>query len=129
MTQAGGRPGAWREALASLWIPCARFLRREGVEGIFWMAGLLFLAFQAPSTEPHFTLCPFALAGFGHCPGCGLGRSIAFFLHGDVAHSLHMHLLGIPALFIILARCAALALRPLHDEGTSFPLHRFGESS
>src|SRR5512143_4264999 len=72
------------------------FVRRAGLEGIFWTAGLLFLALQTPSVEPHFTLCPFALAGFTHCPGCGLGRSLSFLLHGDVAQSLRMHLLGVP---------------------------------
>jgi Protein of unknown function (DUF2752) len=42
--------------------------------------------------------------GITWCPGCGLGHSIAFLLHGDIRNSFHAHWLGIPALVIILYR-------------------------
>ncbi len=46
--------------------------------------------------------------GISWCPGCGLGHSIAFLLHGNIYNSLHAHWLGIPALLIILYRIANL---------------------
>lgn len=68
------------------------------------MAAIIALAVSHPSQATHFTLCPLKLMGFNWCPGCGLGHSIAYLLHGDVYHSFHAHWLGIPALLIILHR-------------------------
>jgi hypothetical protein len=57
--------------------------------------------------------------GITWCPGCGLGHSIAFLLHGDVRNSFHAHWLGIPALLIILYRIVDLVKQRvterLHD--------------
>jgi hypothetical protein len=46
--------------------------------------------------------------GITWCPGCGLGHSIAYFMHGDIYHSFHAHWLGIPAFFIICHRIYVL---------------------
>ena len=46
--------------------------------------------------------------GFNWCPGCGLGHSIAFLLHGDIRNSWHAHWLGVPALVIIVYRIVEL---------------------
>ncbi|WP_345214301.1 DUF2752 domain-containing protein [Mucilaginibacter gynuensis] len=77
-------------------------------ELIFWVAAIVSLAITDPKAEAHFVLYPLKLAGIGWCPGCGLGHSIAFLLHGDVKSSLHAHWLGIPALIIIVYRIYTL---------------------
>jgi hypothetical protein len=73
-------------------------------EAIVWLLVLCFFAFSTPQIGQHFTLCVFHWLGFTHCPGCGIGRSISFFLHGDIATSWQMHYLGIPATFFLLFR-------------------------
>jgi len=40
--------------------------------------------------------CPFKLTTGLPCPGCGITRASAAFLHGDVAASLYYHPLGVP---------------------------------
>ena len=72
-------------------------------EAFIWLAALLFLAFSNPH-QHHYTLCPFDNLGFANCPGCGIGRSITSFLHLDFKSSFLYHPLGIPAVFLIVAR-------------------------
>lgn len=69
-------------------------------ELICWITGLLLLYCMDPH-EHHFTLCPLGHMGFQWCPGCGLGRSIALLMHGELAASWRMHWLGVPALLVI----------------------------
>ena len=75
------------------------------LEAIFWIAGLVLVALPSPATEPWITICPLAhlgdLLGFHFCPGCGLGRSVAWLVRGDLPASLAMHPLGIPAVVIL----------------------------
>ncbi len=78
-------------------------LKRINIELIFWIGGLTYLAFMNPS-ETHFSLCPIKNLGFSFCPGCGLGHSISYLFHGQVAKSFHHHPLGIFALVVILRR-------------------------
>ena len=84
-------------------------IRRIGFEPIIWIAGLGLLGILGPSPEAHLPICPFALAGIETCPGCGLGRSIAFLFRGDFAASLHAHWLGIPAAALLCVRSLTLA--------------------
>ncbi|WP_374166920.1 DUF2752 domain-containing protein [Arcticibacter sp. MXS-1] len=44
------------------------------------------------------------MLGFRWCPGCGLGRSIACVLHGEVTRSFDYHWFGIPALAVLIHR-------------------------
>ena len=81
-----------------------RSLFSKYFELCFWISALIALGFSNPSLETHFTLCPLKLLGLSWCPGCGLGHSIAFLLHGDIVNSWHAHWLGIPALAMILYR-------------------------
>jgi hypothetical protein len=46
--------------------------------------------------------------GFKYCPGCGLGHSISYFLHGEVTRSLQTHPLGIIATVILVSRIFSL---------------------
>lgn len=79
-----------------------------GFEGIVWTSSLIFLAFINDPHQSHFTICPLANAGFEYCPGCGLGNSVSLILHGHIPDSVDVHLLGIPALIIILFRIIQL---------------------
>ncbi len=74
------------------------------LEAWIWIAGLIYLIFINPYQHQSFTFCPFHNLGLDFCPGCGLGRSIAFFYHGDIIHSLKAHPLGMIGLAIIIHR-------------------------
>lgn len=79
-----------------------------GLEGFIWIAALLYLAIFNNPFQTHFTICPLSNLGFEHCPGCGLGNSIALIFRGDFTQSYNTHILGIPALLIILHRIISL---------------------
>ena len=81
------------------------------LEAFMWIIALSYLLFINPYAHQHFTLCPFKNLGISFCPGCGLGRSIAFLYHGDISQSFSTHPLGIAALILILHRIASLLYR------------------
>lgn len=76
----------------------------HNLEAFIWIAVLLCFAISPWHSGEHFIICPLRLAGFEHCPGCGLGRSMILLLHGEVAGSIRMHLLSIPALVLLVTR-------------------------
>jgi len=82
-----------------------RSRRASRLEAMFWIAGLVLVAWPDPASAPGITLCPLAhlgdLLGFAFCPGCGLGRSVAWLVRGDLSASLATHPLGIPAVVIL----------------------------
>lgn len=78
------------------------------IEAFIWMAGLVILAAYHPEEDQHVSLCLFNSLGFKYCPGCGMGRSLAFLIHGDVARSLQLHPLGPFALLVLLYRICQL---------------------
>jgi len=80
------------------------FIKPIGFEGFIWIASLVYLAFLVNPYESHLTICPLSNLGFEHCPGCGLGNSIALIFRGQFSQSFNTHILGIPALLIILNR-------------------------
>ena len=84
---------------------------RRNIEILLWSFALLFLAFITPNTSRLFSLCLFHNLGIEFCPGCGLGRSISYFLHENFAQSLHTHILGIPAVMILFHRIIILSLQ------------------
>jgi hypothetical protein len=77
-------------------------------EAVIWTCGLVYLACIDPHTTHHLTLCPFKLLGFEHCPGCGLGLSISYLLHGDLVDSWSTHPLGLFALPVLAGRIFSL---------------------
>jgi len=85
---------------------------RWPIELAFWISALVLLYFSNPGTH-HHTLCPIGALGFDWCPGCGLGRSIALLLQGDVAASVQMHILGGPVLAVLLYRIYTLGKKEL----------------
>jgi len=88
---------------------------RKYFELVFWIAALISLAITDPSNDTHFSLCPLKAMGFTWCPGCGIGHSISWLLHGNIQNSWHAHWLGIPALLIILYRIYTLAIQRLRE--------------
>ena len=73
-------------------------------EAVTWAAGITGLAILDPGGETHFSLCIFNWLGISFCPGCGLGHSISWLLHGDPVRSLQAHPLGIFAMIILIYR-------------------------
>ena len=93
------------------------------LEAFIWSLALIVLAIYNPLTDQHMSFCIFKIFGFNYCPGCGLGRSISFLLHGDIGNSLKMHPLGIPALLILLFRIVNLSYNFLNN----FKTHNNGK--
>lgn len=88
-------------------------LNRIPIELIFWVLALVLLR-NLDFSAAHLSLCPLAQLGLDWCPGCGIGRSIALLLNGNVAQSFKMHWFGIPALVILLLRIVHLAQNSLN---------------
>lgn len=88
-------------------------------EAIFWFTALCLLALLNPASG-HVSLCPFYNAGLTFCPGCGLGRSINLFFHGEMLASFHHHPLGFFAVIILSFRIVDLTKQYLKNYGQSF---------
>ena len=89
------------------------------LEGYIWIASIIFLALvNAGST--HFTICPFHNLGIDFCPGCGLGRSIHYFINFEFTKSFNTHPLGGVALIILLHRVFMLMKRSIKYSGENF---------
>lgn len=85
---------------------------RWPIELACWVSAVVLLYFSNPEVH-HHTLCPLGAARLDWCPGCGLGRSVALLLQGDVQASIQMHVLGIPALGVLVYRICTLAKKEL----------------
>ncbi|HEY0653066.1 MAG TPA: DUF2752 domain-containing protein [Chryseosolibacter sp.] len=85
-----------------------------------WLAGLFLLAIINPQSETHITICPFANLGFEFCPGCGLGRSIAFLFRGEFLQSFQSHPLGFFAVIILSYRIFQLLKQHIKSHGKSY---------
>lgn len=80
------------------------------IEFYFLFLGLVYLFFIDPSKNINLDLCLFQYFGWNNCPGCDLGKSLSFLLHGDINSSIQSHYFGIPALFIIIFRLVEILL-------------------
>lgn len=86
------------------------------LELITWLGALAWLVVGVDYHQQAAGFCPLravgleALTGLKHCPGCGLGRSMAAALHGRFALSWHHHWFGIPAILIIGSRIVTLSI-------------------
>jgi hypothetical protein len=85
-----------------------KLIRTLNVEACFWIGGLCYLALIDPATGGHLNLCLHKWLGFDWCPGCGLGTSISYMLHGNLTGSFEAHPLGGIALVVITVRLIAL---------------------
>jgi hypothetical protein len=94
-----------------------QFIAHFPLEAFVWLCGIAGLAFVTPG-DNHFSICPLKLAGLDFCPGCGLGSSISFLLHGEIIASLKAHPLGIMAFFLLSYRIIELTKNYLKTYGT-----------
>ncbi|WP_106600030.1 DUF2752 domain-containing protein [Chitinophaga ginsengisoli] len=85
------------------------YIQRVNIELIVWPTALLLLFFMDPHQDSKATFCLLKRMGIPWCPGCGLGHSISFFLHGEWRASLKSHPLGPFAILILLYRTFQLA--------------------
>lgn len=93
-------------------------MRKLPLELFFWVGALVALWGLQPG-EQHYSICVLDRLGFKHCPGCGIGRSIHAMMHGEFSVSWEWHILGLPALIIILMRIFTLTkqyftIKPQH---------------
>lgn len=92
------------------------------LEAAIWMGGLILLALTDSALE-HVGICPLSRLGLDFCPGCGLGRSVSLLLHGDIAGSLSIHPLGIPAALILTGRVLVLLRNGFRRPPFPVPTH------
>ena len=86
-------------------------LRYVDREAAIWVAALVVLTLGNPHSDFHFTIFwPYYVWGI-KSPGFGLGHSISYLFRGDVISAIESHILGIPAVAIILWRVATLEMR------------------
>ncbi len=91
----------------------SRVRRLVDFEALIWLVGLAVVAIGDPSSERHFTLFwPQWVFGI-QSPGFGLGHSIGYLFRGDIQSSLNSHLLGAPAVAVLLWRIGALQYHKL----------------
>lgn len=78
-----------------------------------WMilASFLMIPLFINPAASTFTFCVLSQAGIDICPGCGLGRSVAYLYRGDFAASFSMHPLGILAVLVIALRVVQIFSR------------------
>jgi hypothetical protein len=93
------------------------FIQRH-IELVAWITGLLLLALADP-TQHHFTLCIWHHLGFDFCPGCGLGRSVAYLFRLDLAASWQQHPLGIFAIIVLFVRIKNLLTNLFYERSHS----------
>ena len=68
----------------------------------------LFLLYGLDPTANEISLCFLHNLGFSDCIGCGLGKSIHYFLILDFQESVRHHWFGMFSVFIILYRISQL---------------------
>jgi hypothetical protein len=91
-----------------------RIKQAADLEMIIWIVSLMILAVINPYSSSHFSICPLHNLGFQFCPGCGLGHSVSFLLHGQIIESLHAHPLGIFALVVLSYRIGQLFIKSIN---------------
>lgn len=89
-----------------------------------WLGALLYLALIDPAASDHFQLCVFKWLGFSFCPGCGLGHSVSWLLHGNLVMSWQEHPLGIFALLVLIHRIYILLKNNFNPHKHSPHAHR-----
>jgi len=78
------------------------------LEALIWLSAILYLTIVRLNPEIHFSICPLHNLGLTFCPGCGLGHSVSYFLHGEFERSIQTHWLGPIATIIIVFRIIVL---------------------
>jgi Protein of unknown function (DUF2752) len=84
-----------------------QFLKKFPLELIIWIGSLSFLGSIDPYAK-QMSICVFNWIGLSWCPGCGLGHSISFLLHGEFFQSWNAHVLGGFGLMVLMHRILQL---------------------
>jgi hypothetical protein len=84
-------------------------------EPFAWIIALFLLWMMYPAGDSSPTLCLFHHIGISWCPGCGIGRSMSHFLHGNIQASIQSHWFGIPAVLILGYRILQLVLPEIRN--------------
>ena len=92
----------------------ARLVTPFPLEFFVWVAALAYLFILDPGGNL-VSICPLKWVGFSQCPGCGLGRSVAFLMEGNLTKSLEAHSLGTVALAVLLHRIFTLSKSLFHS--------------
>ena len=79
-------------------------------EWIALLSGLTFVALLDPFSQSA-SICMINRLGFDFCPGCGLGKSVAFAVRGNVSASIQSNPLGFLAILIIITRIGSIFRR------------------
>ncbi len=69
---------------------------------------MILLSWFPPSSGSQFSFCILKLLGFDHCPGCGIGHAMGYFIRGNFTASFESHPLGSFAVIIIMSRIYTL---------------------
>jgi hypothetical protein len=85
------------------------YIQRIHIELFIWIMALLLLYFMNPWQHNGFSFCLLKQLGVTWCPGCGLGHSISFLLHGEWKASINRHPLGPFAVIVLIFRIIQLA--------------------
>ncbi len=88
------------------------YLQRPGLEGWFWVLGLVYLATLNPASDKHMVFCLNRRIHSHDCPGCGFGKSVSYLLHGKILHSFRSHVFGPVGFLLILYRIYQLISKP-----------------
>ncbi len=87
-------------------------MKKIPIELLVWVSALIWFACIDPSL-PARSFCLFHNLGLAWCPGCGIGHSLSYLLHGNVKASLEAHPFGLPALLILVHRIYRLGRREI----------------
>ena len=90
-----------------------KFIKTPWFEAVLWLIALLYLLVYNPFQQSEFSFCVLDNLGFEHCPGCGLGRSISYLLHGEIAAAWETHKMGMFALVAITFRIIQISVNQL----------------
>lgn len=82
--------------------PAQRIIRMKNYfEVLCWASAFIFLFFIEPKNDL-LSICIFKGLFQANCLGCGIGKSIHYAMHLELTQSLKCHLMGIPAIIIII---------------------------
>lgn len=84
------------------------YIQHLNIEVFIWPVALVLLYFMDPDTPGNQSFCLLKHLGIPWCPGCGIGHSINYLLHGQWMAALKSHPLGPFAVIILLYRTIQL---------------------
>jgi hypothetical protein len=94
---------------------------------VMWAIALVLL--YSMDTSSTVSFCFLKLAGFDHCPGCGIGHAIHSTLHFRFEEAIGHHILGIPstiALLWLIIKPFTTKYTPYEPTTTDVTRHRTG---